>query len=1211
MWQNVLSQKTSITKHQTIMKKNICFNARLLLVMVMTGLSCIMANAAESTNVAPDCIDISASYTANWNNLYAINNGVKGFGELANSETWGSWDVDGNRPSEQWLRYTWMEPIQMNQVNVYFWTDTDTPGDNVHVPASWTVLYWDETLEDWKEVTPLEGEEFTCTKGAVNSVKFQPVTTSKLKLVMQAASNGTRYSALGVTEWEVMGMKVEEENPYTNVALNICDVTASYTADWNYLYAVYDGTRGFGGLPDGKTWGSYRWSERPAEEWICYTWAEPVEILQSSVYFWTDTETPGDNVHVPASWVIQYWDETAEDWTEVTLLEGEAYTCLNNKINTVNFKPVRTSKVRLYMQAAGNGTTYSALGVGEWEVYSEKKEETIVYGDYPITNVDFSKVHLSDNFWNPRMEQNQTVTIPVALQQCYDTRRVLNFQKAAAILRGENIGYFDTECTFDDTDIYKILEGMAYSVQAKPNAELDRQMDELIEIIAAAQEPDGYLYTPRTAGNPAGMHGWVGAKRWEKTPDLSHELYNSGHLFEAATAHFISTGKRTLLDIAIKNADLLVKDFLEGGLTYEPGHQIVEMGLVKMYRVTGNEKYLKLAKYFLDLRGQKGVMRQEYSQTHRPIVMQDEAVGHAVRAAYMYSGMADIAAIMNDKTYLHAVDEIWHNVVEKKYYITGGIGARHAGEAFGSNYELPNLSAYCETCAAIANVYWNWRMFLLHGDSKYYDVIERTLYNGVIAGIGLDGKHFFYPNPLESDGTYQRSEWFGCACCPSNLCRFTASVPGYIYAHHNENLYVNLYIQGTADIDMADGAVTLTQTTNMPWEGAVSIEIDKIQNPGREIAMMLRLPGWANGQPVPSDLYSYVNPQNANITVKVNGEATDYTMVNGYMTIKRTWAEGDVISFELPMDAHKTVTNELVVDNTDKMSIERGPIVYCIEWPENDNLQNCFMTEAATAQPVWTDDLNGLMKLSITEEGSNGMTAIPYYAWANRGMGDMKVWIPRSGPEAYEFHASEWTTGDVNRIPASSITYDEENNIIYAESKGNCNICLMLDYGKLNYNISKDQKYLVVRGSYLSTNDGDSYLWWLNGINKLTSISPEVKKRIIINNKIQTILAWNLAKSGINDNLKGDNPNITIGQTIFGMTSTVSSGQCKIYDINFVKDINEYIDTVTSISDIEINGNKANDGTIYDLSGRAVSKANLKSLEQGIYIKDGKKFIVR
>ena len=398
------------------MKKNICFNARLLLVMVMTGLSCIMASATESTNVAPDCIDISASYTAKWNNLYAINNGVKGFGELANSETWGSWDVDGNRPSEQWLRYTWMEPIQMNQVNVYFWTDTDTPGDNVHVPASWTVLYWDETLEDWEEVTPLEGEEFTCTKGAVNSVKFQPVTTSKLKLVMQAASNGTRYSALGVTEWEVMGMKVEEENPYTNVALNICDVTASYTADWNYLYAVYDGTRGFGGLPDGKTWGSYRWSERPAEEWICYTWTEPVEILQSSVYFWTDTETPGDNVHVPASWVIQYWDEIAEDWTEVTLLEGEAYTCLNNKINTVNFKPVRTSKVRLYMQAAGNGTTYSALGVGEWEVYSEKKEETIVYGDYPITNVDFSKVHLSDNFWNPRMEQNQTVTIPVALQ---------------------------------------------------------------------------------------------------------------------------------------------------------------------------------------------------------------------------------------------------------------------------------------------------------------------------------------------------------------------------------------------------------------------------------------------------------------------------------------------------------------------------------------------------------------------------------------------------------------------------------------------------------------------------------------------------------------------------------------------------------------------------------------------------------------------------
>lgn len=1192
------------------MKKNYHLLSRVLLTTAMT-LMCCFAQATESTNVATSCIDIEASYTAAWNNLYAINNGVKGFGELANGETWGSWDVDGNRPAEQWLRYGWAEEIHAEQVNVYFWTDTDTPGGGVHVPASWALQYWNEDAADWKDVTLLEGEAYTCTKGAVNTVKFETVTTTQLRLVMQAAGNGTYYSALGVTEWEVIGQLANSEGESTllNIAPKCSEALASYTADWNYLYAIYDGIRGFGRLPDKKTWGSYRWSGRPAEEWLSYTWPEIVEVQQSNVYFWTDTETPGDNVHVPASWVLQYWDETTEDWTEVTLLEGEEYTCLNNKPNTVKFQPVKTRKMRLLMQAAGNGTTYSALGVGEWEVLTAQQQETMTYGDYPIKNVDFSKVHLTDNFWNPRMEQNQTVTIPVALQQCYDTRRVLNFQKAAAILRGENIGYFDTECTFDDTDIYKILEGMAYSVQAKPNAELDSQMDELIEIIAAAQEPDGYLYTARTAGNPAGMHSWVGAHRWEKDPDLSHELYNAGHLYEAATAHYISTGKRSLLDIAIKNADLLVKEFLEGGLTYEPGHQIVEMGLVKMYRVTGKEDYLKLAKYFLDLRGQKGVMRQEYSQTHKPTIMQDEAVGHAVRAAYMYSGMADIAAIMNDKSYLQAIDRLWHNVVEKKYYITGGIGARHAGEAFGANYELPNLSAYCETCAAIANVYWNWRMFLLHGESKYYDVIERTLYNGVISGIGLDGKHFFYPNPLESDGTYARSEWFGCACCPSNLCRFTASVPGYIYAHKGDSLYVNLYIQGTGDIEMQNGTVTLKQTTEMPWNGSVSVELSTITNPDREITMMLRLPGWANGQPVPSDLYSYVNPQNGNITVNVNGKPVDYDMVNGYMTIKRIWAEGDIITFDLPMDVHKTIANELVVDDKNRMSLERGPIVYCIEWPENDNINACFMTEAATAQPVWTDDLNGLMKLNVTEEGSNGMTAIPYYAWANRGKGEMKVWIPRTGPAEYQFNAPDWTTGDVNRIPASSITYDEEKNVLKAQSPGNCNIALMMNYQTLNYKIQKNQKYLVVRGTNLSTSDGDSYLWWFNGANRGTSVSPAIKKTITIDGADQTIIAWDLSTSGINDNLTGDYPVVTKGQTIFGMTSTADKGYCEIYDINFVEDITAYENTVTSIESIETDSS-ASDNAIYDLCGRIVAKQG-NSIGKGIYIKDGKKIFVR
>ena len=652
-----------------------------------------------------------------------------------------------------------------------------------------------------------------------------------------------------------------------------------------------------------------------------------------------------------------------------------------------------------------------------WEFFPITHVETI--SDYPIRNVDFSRVQLSDRFWRPRMEQNQRVTIPVALQQCYDTRRVLNFQKAAAILRGENIGYFDTEFTFDDTDIYKILEGMAYSVQVMPNAALDAKMDELIELIGSAQEPDGYLYTPRTAGNPAGLHFQVGQNRWEADPVQSHELYCSGHLFEAAVAHYISTGKTSLLDIAKKNADLLVREFLVGGLTYEPGHQIVEMGLVKMYRVTGNEDYLRLAKYFLDLRGTLGSARNENTQTHKPVLLQDEAVGHAVRAAYMYSGMADVAALMSNADYLHAVDAIWDNMVSKKYYLTGGIGARHSGEEFGANYELPNASAYCETCAAIGNVYWNWRMFLLHGDSKYYDVLERTLYNGVISGISLSGDHFFYPNPLESSGGYTRSEWFGCACCPSNLCRFLASVPGYMYAHQDNKVYVNLYAQGKADIDLgADyGTLRLTQTTDYPWDGNIQLTIDNEQLTNSHLALMLRLPGWAKGQPVPSDLYSYAEAQAADVTLYVNGVATPYTLTNGYMVIDREWSDGDVVSFTLPMEVHQVLAHENVEDDRDKVAIERGPLVYCLEAVDNDGqVFSSVVTEEATAQPVADDTRFGtdypltVLSLSAQNKGfdSEGnittadhlFTAIPYYAWANRGGDAMAVWLPRTADKA-------------------------------------------------------------------------------------------------------------------------------------------------------------------------------------------------------------------
>jgi DUF1680 family protein len=401
--------------------------------------------------------------------------------------------------------------------------------------------------------------------------------------------------------------------------------------------------------------------------------------------------------------------------------------------------------------------------------------------DYPIRPVPFTSVKVTDAFWAPRIKLNHDVTIPIALKQCYITGRVDNFKVAGHLKEGK----FCTEFPFDDTDIYKIIEGASYSLQTSPDPQLEARIDTLIYYVGKAQEPDGYLYTTRTI-DPAHPHPWSGKERWINESNGSHELYNCGHLYEAAVAHFLATGKRTFLDIAIKNADLLVRTFGPGKLAKSPGHQIVEMGLVKMYRVTGKKEYLDLAKFFLDCRGNGS----EYSQDNKKVIDQSEAVGHAVRATYMYSGMADVAALTGNMDYLHAIDRIWNDVVTSKLYITGGIGAIGDHEGFGAKYELPNMSAYNETCASIGNIYWNYRLFLLHGESKYYDVLEQTLYNGMISGISLSGDHFFYPNPLESMGQHSRSEWFGCACCPSNVCRFIPSIPGYMYGQTDSRLYV-------------------------------------------------------------------------------------------------------------------------------------------------------------------------------------------------------------------------------------------------------------------------------------------------------------------------------------------------------------------------------------------------------------------------------------
>src|SRR5499426_1013599 len=536
--------------------------------------------------------------------------------------------------------------------------------------------------------------------------------------------------------------------------------------------------------------------------------------------------------------------------------------------------------------------------------------------DYPVKPVPFTAVHLDDVFWAPRIETNRQVSIPFAFQQCELSGRVDNFERAAKALRGEALtntnppGY-----PFDDTDLYKVIEGASYVLSVRPDPKLDAYVDGMIAKIAAAQEPDGYLYTTRTI-NPENPHRWAGKERWELERDDSHELYNLGHLYEAAVAHYQATGKRTLLDVAIKSADLLIDTFGPGKKSIWPGHQITEMGLAKLYRATGNEKYLSLAKFMLDERGPDSGGKTNprgltYNQAQQRVTEQTEAVGHAVRATYMYSGMADVAALTGDASYVKAIDTIWGDVVGKKLYVTGGIGARSSGEAFGNAYELPNMSAYNETCAAVGNDYWNHRLFLLHADAKYIDVFERTLYNGLISGVSLDGKSFFYPNPLESAGQHHRSPWFGVACCPGNITRFLPSLPGYVYAQQGDALYVNLFVGSTAEIKMDNGrAVKMVQETRYPWDGHIKMTV----NPDKswQFTINVRVPGWARNEAAPSDLYRFQDKINEPVALKVNGKPVILKLDKGYAGLNRNWKRGDVIELALPTPVRRIVANDQV-----------------------------------------------------------------------------------------------------------------------------------------------------------------------------------------------------------------------------------------------------------------------------------------------------------
>lgn len=672
--------------------------------------------------------------------------------------------------------------------------------------------------------------------------------------------------------------------------------------------------------------------------------------------------------------------------------------------------------------------------------------------DYPIAPVPFTAVRVADAFWAPRIETNRTVTIPAIFRKCEETGRIDNFAIAGGLMEGEYKGE-----RYNDTDVYKTIEGASYSLMVHPDAELDGYLDGVIAKIAAAQEPDGYLYTPRTA-SPGKIQPGTGEERWSELA-VSHELYNAGHLYEAAAAHFQATGKRALLDVALKNADLVARTFGEGPGKRRgfPGHQEIELALVKLYRLTGKRDYLDLAKYFLDQRG-RGLTLRQYPpgnrfaiyndatqiQAHKPVLEQVEAVGHAVRLTYMASAMADIAALTGDKAYFEAVRRLWENVVGRKMYLTGGIGSRHDRERFGDDYELPNLTGYLETCASIGMAFWNHRMFLLTGEAACLDVMERVMYNGVLSGVSLDGTLFFYPNPLESDGKYrfnkgraERAPWFGVACCPGNVSRFLPSVPGYVYATKGGVLYVNMFVAGEAKVDLRGTAVAVRQETRYPWDGQVGIAIEPER--AGEFAVHIRIPGWARNEPVPTDLYRYEEESVEAVSLRVNGEPAPLDIDKGFARVRRVWRSGDRIEVVFPMEARRVVAHPSVSDNEGFVAVERGPLVYCAEGPDNGGRAlNIVLPDGAALRPETRPDLLGSL-VALTGEAMaadpsavsrvrdaepkdaaaddeeeappasrrrlapgaglvpHPLVLIPYYAWAHRGPAEMSVWLFKGG----------------------------------------------------------------------------------------------------------------------------------------------------------------------------------------------------------------------
>jgi uncharacterized protein len=619
-----------------------------------------------------------------------------------------------------------------------------------------------------------------------------------------------------------------------------------------------------------------------------------------------------------------------------------------------------------------------------------------------LSPVNFSKVQINDAFWKPKIDRVSTVTIPVCIDQTeVKTPRIRNFEKVARKKGEKHEGIF-----YDDSDVFKALEAIAYSLITHPDKQLEQKADEWIDKITAAQLPDGYINTFYTLGDFE--------KRWT---DMSmHEDYNGGHLIEAAVAYYDATGKRKLLDVAIRFADHFASLFGPGKKHWVTGHEELELALVKLYRVTKEKKYLDLSNWLLDERGHKyaiGYTWTEwkdtaYAQDIIPVKKQKEITGHAVRAMYLYTGAADVASYTGDTGYMDAMKSVWEDVVYRNMYITGGIGSSGSNEGFSNDYELPNEQAYCETCASVGMVFWNQRMNQLTGDSRYIDVLERSLYNAAADGLSLDGRLFFYGNPLASDGRHKRREWFGTACCPANIARLVESLGNYIYAQSDNALYVNLFVGSSTSVDIAKSKVNITTETNYPWEGTVKIKVQPEKK--LKFALYVRIPGWALGRPVPGDTYSYLNYSGSVYSIMVNGKPATISLENGYAVINREWKKDDVVEVNLPMEPRRVVARGEVKEDINRVAIERGPLVYCIEHPDNEGKAfNIFIPDNALLKTEFNKDLMGGTQVIKTEApvvttSADGMeiktevkqvTAIPYFLWNNRGQGQMQVWLPR------------------------------------------------------------------------------------------------------------------------------------------------------------------------------------------------------------------------